>query len=67
MQFFDDATFVAKVEPKRDLIMDPKVRERPLTYEESCQLVIKSESNVLQKCINNFKHFTEKNKIKSVK
>ena len=40
-KFFDDATAAAKVDLRNDLMSDLMQREKPLKYEEFCQLVLK--------------------------
>ena len=60
MKYFDDVTVAAKVDLKNDLIHDPSRRMRPLTFEESSELVLKNE-NTLQECIKDFQVFTTEN------
>ena len=64
MKYFDDVTIAAKIDLKNDLTPDSSSRMRPLSWDESSELVICSEKNTLQKCINDFQIFTSNNLLK---
>ena len=65
MKYFDDVTIAAKIDLKSDLIPDSSGRVRPLSFDESSELVIKSESNTLQNSIVEFQEFANTNLLKS--
>ena len=63
-QIFYDVTFAAKIDLKSDLIPDSSGRVRPLSFDESSEWVIKSESNTLQNSIVEFQEFANTNLLK---
>ena len=61
-KFIDDSSKAASLNLKKSLIPDPKTRPFPLRYQESLQLVINPEENLLQKELDRFHAECTKNK-----
>ena len=64
VKYVDDATAASSIDLKKSLIKDPITRQKPLTLNEQCELILPVEKNSIQNQVYELAKFTKKNKMK---